>query len=66
MKTLISSGLALLVALAVTGIVGCAKSEAPAENSKATVKYICPMHPEVVQDKPGKCPKCGMALLEKQ
>lgn len=25
-------------------------------------KYTCPMHPEVVQDKPGACPKCGMAL----
>jgi Cu+-exporting ATPase len=24
--------------------------------------YICPMHPEVVQDHPGACPKCGMAL----
>lgn len=24
--------------------------------------YICPMHPEVVQDHPGNCPKCGMAL----
>lgn len=25
-------------------------------------KYSCPMHPEVVQDGPGTCPKCGMAL----
>src|SRR2546423_663174 len=25
-------------------------------------KYTCPMHPEVVQDGPGACPKCGMAL----
>lgn len=25
-------------------------------------KYTCPMHPEVVQDAPGKCPLCGMAL----
>jgi len=25
-------------------------------------EYICPMHPEVVQDHPGSCPKCGMAL----
>jgi len=24
--------------------------------------YTCPMHPEVVQDNPGACPKCGMAL----
>jgi Cu2+-exporting ATPase len=26
-------------------------------------KYTCPMHPEIVQDKPGKCPKCGMNLV---
>lgn len=26
------------------------------------VKYTCPMHPEIIQDKPGACPKCGMAL----
>ena len=25
-------------------------------------EYICPMHPEVIQDHPGSCPKCGMAL----
>jgi hypothetical protein len=24
--------------------------------------YTCPMHPEEVSDKPGKCPKCGMDL----
>jgi Cu+-exporting ATPase len=24
--------------------------------------YTCPMHPEVRQDRPGACPKCGMAL----
>ncbi|MBC7705655.1 MAG: heavy metal translocating P-type ATPase [Rhodoferax sp.] len=24
--------------------------------------YTCPMHPEVRQDHPGVCPKCGMAL----
>jgi Cu2+-exporting ATPase len=27
------------------------------------LKYTCPMHPEVVQDKPGNCPKCGMTLV---
>jgi Cu+-exporting ATPase len=25
-------------------------------------KYVCPMHPEIESDKPGNCPKCGMAL----
>lgn len=25
--------------------------------------YICPMHPEVRQDEPGDCPKCGMHLV---
>jgi P-type Cu+ transporter len=27
--------------------------------------YTCPMHPEVQQDHPGDCPKCGMALEPK-
>ena len=28
--------------------------------------YTCTMHPEVISDKPGKCPKCGMDLVEKK
>lgn len=28
----------------------------------AIAKYTCPMHPEIVRDEPGDCPKCGMAL----
>ena len=25
--------------------------------------YVCPMHSEVVSDRPGRCPKCGMKLV---
>ena len=28
--------------------------------------YTCPMHPEVISDKPGKCPKCKMDLVAKK
>lgn len=28
--------------------------------------YTCPMHPEVRQDRPGTCPKCGMRLVREQ
>ncbi|WP_084615808.1 heavy metal translocating P-type ATPase [Solimonas flava] len=34
---------------------------APASVAPGTI-WTCPMHPEVRQDHPGSCPKCGMAL----
>ena len=36
------------------------------QNNEATKTYTCSMHPEVIADKPGKCPKCGMQLIEKK
>ena len=41
-----------------------AASRVPAmfEPVAAGAIYTCPMHPEVRQDHPGACPKCGMAL----
>jgi len=35
-------------------------------NDSVKVVYTCPMHPEVISDKPGKCPKCGMDLVIKK
>ncbi len=38
---------------------------APAESAQpgpAGTIYTCPMHPEIRQDHPGNCPKCGMTL----
>jgi len=37
-------------------------SQTPTSEGKASAAYTCPMHPEVQSDKPGSCPKCGMAL----
>src|SRR3990167_56787 len=36
-----------------------AQEQAPAA---AGTVYTCPMHPEIRQDHPGNCPKCGMTL----
>ncbi|HET9418588.1 MAG TPA: heavy metal-binding domain-containing protein [Chthoniobacterales bacterium] len=33
------------------------------EHEQQGVKYTCVMHPEVVMDHPGTCPKCGMKLV---
>ena len=41
------------------------EADKPATEKKE-VKYTCSMHPEVVQSEPGKCPKCGMDLVEKK
>ena len=43
-------------------VVDTAKKAKPAK-----VVYTCPMHPDVIAYKPGKCPKpgCGMTLVKK-
>lgn len=46
-----------------------AENAAPFESAllhESDIQYTCPMHPEVQRDKPGKCPKCGMALVKKE
>ena len=42
----------------------CQHKDPPEKDKRVTAKgeYTCPMHPEIVSDKPGSCPKCGMAL----
>jgi hypothetical protein len=46
-----------LLLLAAFAMVSVAFAEA------GTAKYTCPMHPDVVLDAPGACPKCGMTLV---
>ena len=44
---------------------GMKTTETKSEKKEAAKTYTCSMHPEVISDKPGKCPKCGMELIEK-
>lgn len=36
------------------------------EPSQQDATYTCPMHPQVKSKRPGKCPKCGMALTRRR
>jgi membrane fusion protein, copper/silver efflux system len=40
--------------------------EMTAESTGATKMYVCSMEPQIIRDKPGNCPICGMALIEKK
>ena len=66
-KVLVASlGLVMLLAVA-----GCKKNHSKSPStmpaaSSSMMMYTCPMHPEVVQDTPGKCPKCGTTLVVKK
>ena len=40
-----------------------AEMDMVAAGAEEPAAYACPMHPEVVTEEPGHCPKCGMKLL---
>ncbi len=63
----------LISALTFVAMTGCDQNKTATTNAvtpstaPATAqKYTCTMHPEVVRDAPGKCPKCGMELVVKK
>ena len=41
------------------------KSDNHSGHEKQAAIYTCPMHPEIIRDKPGNCPICGMNLVKK-
>ena len=43
---------------------GAAEHESMEQTEAKPGQYTCPMHPEVISDSPGKCPKCGMNLVQ--
>jgi hypothetical protein len=63
-KSILIAFLAISMALAFSA---CSNSTPPTptnSNPGEKVTYTCSMHPEVQVDKPGDCPKCGMALIK--
>ena len=40
--------------------------QGPSAEEQAAIEhgYICPMHPQIISDHPGKCPICGMDLVK--
>ena len=59
------------LALVVISIIGIAiyffakKSDNHSEMEHQNEVYTCSMHPEIIRDKPGNCPICGMTLVKK-
>ncbi|AMR29515.1 hypothetical protein A0257_22070 [Hymenobacter psoromatis] len=49
-----------------TPVTAAAPPDSTAVPAGLATQYTCPMHPEVVADQPGKCPKCGMNLVVKK
>ena len=64
-KWILTTVAALALGVAAFSVTGCKKSETSASGAHAK-QYTCSMHPEVVKDAPGNCPKCGMKLIEKK
>ena len=65
--TIIIAILAISMSLALSSCSNKTPS-GPGDESKAALKdvYTCSMHPEVLAEKPGDCPKCGMPLVKKE
>ncbi len=53
----------ILIAAAMTCVAINAVANPSPTPSASPQKYTCVMHPEVVIDHPGNCPKCGMKLV---
>lgn len=42
------------------------RSDEPIQTEHQKEVFTCSMHPEIIQNKPGNCPICGMTLVKKQ
>lgn len=47
----------------VVAFTACGRHIAQQKPVNKPVTYLCPLHKEYISSEPGKCPKCGMALV---
>jgi Cu(I)/Ag(I) efflux system membrane fusion protein len=67
MKKFIKYGL-IVLGMAIIGIAIYFLAVKPSQHSEKNLQtevYTCSMHPEIIRDKPGSCPICGMTLVKK-
>ena len=65
MKRLVLIGALALVIVPMLALSSGCSSGSETRSGRSAVSYTCPMHPEVVSDRSGSCPKCGMALVQR-
>ncbi len=53
----------LLMVVFVVAFTACGRHIAQQKPVNQPMTYLCPMHKEYISSEPGKCPKCGMALI---
>ena len=70
---LLVTAVAILCLGTLLGLAGCSQQSntssgavSSSDSAATATKYTCSMHPDVITDKPGKCPKCGMDLVLKK
>lgn len=51
-----------LMLMLLMGVIYSIPAESNSVAAQTAKRYACPMHPDVTSSKPGKCPKCKMAL----
>lgn len=62
--------LSIILLISVIAISACkskgTRKEVAADKHNGKQLYTCSMHPQIIKDKPGNCPICGMELVAKQ
>lgn len=66
-KNSIVNSILIGLLVSATAVLSCKSKDSKEVHARHTevAQYTCPMHPQIIRDKPGKCPICGMDLVPK-